>query len=308
MESVVIIGTGPAGLTAAIYTARASLNPVVLEGVQPGGQLVSTTLIENFPGYPEGIDGPALMLGMRAQAERFGARLQSGEATAVDFSRRPFRIVVDGAETREARTVIIATGASAIYLGLESEQALIGRGVSGCATCDAALYRGKAVAVVGGGDTAMEDALFLTRFATRVALIHRRDEFRASPIMSERVLKNPKIKVLWNSVVAEVLDVARRQVTGLKIRHVQTGAISDLAVDGLFVAIGHRPNSKLFAGQIALDEAGYILTDHTRTNVPGVFAAGDVQDRIYRQAITAAGSGCMAALQIERYLKEEAHG
>jgi thioredoxin reductase (NADPH) len=308
MENVVIIGSGPAGLTAAIYTARANRNPVVLEGVQPGGQLVLTTLIENFPGFPEGIDGPTLMLGMRAQAERCGARLVSGELSSVDFSRKPFRIVVDGGELIEAKSVIIATGAGAVYLGLESEEALIGRGVSGCATCDAALYRGKAVAVVGGGDTAMEDALFLARFASRVTVIHRRDKFRASSIMAERVLKNPKIQVLWNSVVFEVLDVKRREVTGLKVKHVQTGAVSDLPVDGLFVAIGHTPNSKLFAGQVALDEHGYILTEHTRTNVRGIFAAGDVQDTVYRQAITAAASGCMAALEVERYFKEESDG
>lgn len=302
MENVVIVGSGPAGLTAALYTARAGLNPVVLEGVQPGGQLVSTTLIENFPGHPDGVDGPTLMMDMRRQAERFGARLKSAEATSVDFSGRPLRVVVDGGETLESKAVIIATGASAIYMGLESEQALIGRGVSACATCDAALYRGKAVAVVGGGDTALEDALLLTRFATRVTIIHRRDQFRASKIMVERALKQPKIEVRWDSVVAEVLDVARREVTGLRIRNVKTGAMSDLPVAGLFVAIGHRPNADAFAGQVALNEKGYILTEHCRTNVPGVFAAGDVQDPVYRQAITAAGSGCMAALEAGRYL------
>ncbi len=302
MENLVIIGTGPAGLTAAIYTARASLNPLVLEGVQPGGQLVSTTMVENFPGFPNGIDGPTLMLDMRSQADHFGARLKSGEVTSVDFSRQPFRIVVDGGETLDAKSVIIATGACAIYLGLESEEALIGRGVSGCATCDAALYRGKTVAVVGGGDTAMEDALFLTRFASQVTIIHRRDQFRASKIMSDRVLSHPKIKVRWDSVVDEVLDVARREVTGLRIRDVKTGAISELAVDGLFVAIGHTPNTEPFSEKLAMNEQGYIITDHTRTNVPGVFAAGDVQDPIYRQAITAAGSGCMAALEAGRYL------
>ena len=302
MENVVIIGTGPAGLTAAIYTARASLNPVVLEGVQPGGQLVSTTLIENFPGFLEGIDGPTLMMGMRSQAERCGARLKSGEVTSVDFSRQPFRIVVDGGDSLETKAVIIATGASAIYLGLESEQALIGRGVSACATCDAALYRGKAVAVVGGGDTAMEDALFLTRFASQVTIIHRRDQFRASKVMVERVLKQPKIQVQWDSVVDEVLDVARREVTGLRIRNVKTGAISEMTVDGLFVAIGHIPNTDPFNEKVAMNEQGYIITDCSRTNIPGVFAAGDVQDPTYRQAITAAGSGCMAALEAGRYL------
>ncbi|MBU4200449.1 MAG: thioredoxin-disulfide reductase [Verrucomicrobia bacterium] len=302
MENMVIIGSGPAGLTAAIYSARAGLKPVVLEGIQPGGQLVITNLIENYPGFLDGIDGPTLMMTLRSQAERFGARLKSGEVTAVDFRRKPFQVVVDGGEALEAKTIIIATGASAIYLGLESEQALIGRGVSACATCDAALYRDKAVAVVGGGDTAMEEALFLARFASRVTIIHRRDQFRASKIMIERVLKNPKIQVLWNSVVIEVLDVVRREVVGLRLKHIQTGAISDLPVEGLFVAIGHRPNTEPFAGQVATDKTGYILTDHTRTNIPGVFAAGDVQDPEYRQAITAAGSGCMAALEAERYL------
>ncbi len=302
MEDVLIIGSGPAGLTAAIYTARASLRPIVLEGVQPGGQLISTTLVENFPGFPEGIDGPALMMGMRAQAERCGARLLSGEVTAVDFSRTPFRFAVDGGAAQGAKTVIIATGASAIYMGLESERALIGRGVSGCATCDAALYRNRAVAVIGGGDTAMEDALLLTRFASRVTIIHRRDKFRASPVMIERVLKHPKIQVLWNSVVVEVHGVERREVTGVKVRQVQTGAISDLPLAGVFVAIGHTPNSKLFAGQLALNDQGYILTNNTRTSVAGIFAAGDVQDQVYRQAVTAAGSGCIAALEAERYL------
>ncbi len=304
MENLVIIGTGPAGLTAAIYTARAGLAPVVLEGVQPGGQLVSTTLVENFPGFPDGVDGPTLMLSMRSQAERFGARLNSGEATSVDFARRPFRVTVDGAEALEAKCVIIATGASAVYLGLPSEQALIGRGVSACATCDAALYRGKAVAVVGGGDTALEDALLLARFASRVTILHRRDQFRASKIMAERALKEPKIRVLWDSVVDEVLDVARKEVTGLKIKNVKTGAVSELAVDGLFVAIGHRPNTEPFAGQVTLNGQGYVVAEGGRTNIPGVFAAGDVQDPVYRQAVTAAGSGCMAGLEAVRYLND----
>jgi thioredoxin reductase (NADPH) len=302
MENVVIIGSGPAGLTAAIYAARANLNPVVLEGVQPGGQLISTTLIENYPGFADGIDGPTLMLTMRSQAERFGARLQSGEVTAVDFGKPPFRVTVDGATVLETRCVIIATGARAIYLGLESEQALIGRGVSACATCDAALYRGKQVAVVGGGDTALEDALLLTRFASSVTIIHRRDQFRASKIMADRVRDNPKIKVRWDSVVAEVRDVARREVTGLLVRNVKTGELSELAVDGLFVAIGHRPNTDIFVGKLALNEQGYIVAERSRTSVPGVFAAGDVQDPLYRQAITAAGSGCMAALEAGKYL------
>lgn len=302
-EQVVIIGSGPAGWTAAIYTARANLKPVVVEGAQPGGQLTTTTSIENFPGFPEGLDGAQLMLQMRAQAERFGARIQSGEVVSVDFKRQPLRLELDHGTGLEALSVIIATGASAQYIGLMSEQKLLGRGVSGCATCDGALYRGKRVAVVGGGDTAMEDALFLTRFAAQVMVIHRRNEFRASPIMAERVKQHPKIKIIWDTVVAEVLDVARKEVTGLRLKHVKTGALAELPVEGVFIAIGHRPNTKVFGGQVHVDDQGYILTERTRTNVPGVFAAGDVQDHVYRQAVTAAGSGCMAAIEVERYLK-----
>ncbi|MFA5343252.1 MAG: thioredoxin-disulfide reductase [Kiritimatiellia bacterium] len=302
-EQVVIIGAGPAGWTAAIYAARANLKPVVVEGSQPGGQLTTTTSVENFPGFPEGLDGVQLMLQMRAQAERFGARIQSGAVVSVDFKRRPFRLKLDDGPELETQSVIIATGASAQYMGLESEQKLIGRGVSGCATCDGALYRGKPVAVVGGGDTAMEDALFLTRFAAQVTVIHRRDEFRASPIMAARVQQHPKIKIMWNTVVAEVLDAARGEVTGLRLKDVKTGAPAELPVAGVFIAIGHQPNTKAFAGQVSLDDKGYILTNCTRTDVPGVFAAGDVQDRVYRQAVTAAGSGCMAAIEVERYLK-----
>ncbi|MFH1969462.1 MAG: thioredoxin-disulfide reductase [Verrucomicrobiota bacterium] len=302
-EQVVIIGGGPAGWTAAIYAARANLKPVVVEGLQPGGQLTTTTSVENFPGFPEGLDGTQLMLQMRSQAERFGARIQSGEVSAVDFKRQPFRLKLDDGKELETQAVIIATGASAQYMGLASEQKLLGRGVSGCATCDGALYRGKKVAVVGGGDTAMEDALFLTRFAAQVTVIHRRDEFRASRIMAARVKQHPKIKIMWNTVVDEVLDVAREEVTGLRLKNVKTGALTELPVAGVFIAIGHQPNTKAFAGQVAMDDKGYILTEHTRTSVPGVFAAGDVQDHVYRQAVTAAGSGCMAAIEVERYLK-----
>jgi thioredoxin reductase (NADPH) len=283
--------------------ARANLNPVVVEGIQPGGQLTTTTSVENFPGFPEGLDGTQLMLQMRAQAERFGTRIQSGEVAAVDFKRQPFRLKLDDGKELETQAVIIATGASAQYMGLASEQKLLGRGVSGCATCDGALYRGKPVAVVGGGDTAMEDALFLTRFAAQVTVIHRRDEFRASRIMAERVKQHPKIKIMWNTVVDEVRDVAREEVTGLRLKNVKTGVLTELPVAGVFIAIGHQPNTKAFVGQVAMDDKGYILTEHTRTNVPGVFAAGDVQDHVYRQAVTAAGSGCMAAIEVERYLK-----
>ena len=302
MENVVIIGTGPAGLTAAVYTARANLNPLVIEGFQPGGQLTTTTEVENYPGFPEGISGSELMDLTRKQAERFGARFKSGEVVSACLTCRPRSITLSDGEKIEAKTIIIATGASAQYLGIESEQKLIGRGVSGCATCDGAFYRDVPVAVVGGGDTALEEALFLTRFASKVTVIHRRDQFRASKIMVDRLLAHPKVEVLWDSAVEEVLDVAKNEVTGLKIRNVKTGTISDLAVNGLFVAIGHKPNTKPFAGQLDVDHAGYLITKNTRTNIDGVFAAGDVQDSVYRQAITAAGSGCMAALEAERFL------
>ena len=303
-ENVIIVGAGPAGWAAAIYTARANLNPVLIEGRQPGGQLTTTTEVENYPGFPEGIDGTRLMQNMRRQAERFGARVLGGEAAGCDFQRTPLRVRLDAGAELAGRAVIIATGASAIYLGLESETKLIGRGVSGCATCDGALYRDVPVAVVGGGDTAMEDALFLTRFAARVTVIHRRDRFRASKIMADRVRQHPKIDIRWDSVVTEVLDVARNEVTGLRLQNVKTGAIAELPVAGLFVAIGHRPNTAPFAGQVALDDQGYIRAENTRASVRGVFAAGDVADHRYRQAVTAAGSGCMAALEVERFLAE----
>ena len=303
MEKVLILGTGVAGLTAAIYTARANLAPVVVEGLQPGGQLVSTTEIENYPGFSKGIMGPELMDEMRKQATRFGTRFVSASVASVDFRGRPLKVSLDDGSTHEAETVIIATGATAKYLGLESEQKLIGRGVSACATCDGAFFRNVPVAVAGGGDTAMDEALFLTRFASKVYVIHRRDQFRASRIMADRVMKHPKIEVMWNSVVEEVLDVAKNDVTGLRLKNVKTGAVSELAVKALFAAIGHKPNTDPFKGQIDLDAVGYIKADRTRTNIPGVFAAGDVQDPAYRQAITAAGSGCMAALEAQRFLE-----
>jgi thioredoxin reductase (NADPH) len=302
VEKTVIIGTGPAGYTAAIYTARANLSPVVIDGMQPGGQLTQTTDIENFPGFPEGIDGHTLMMQMRQQAERFGASFVSGEVVETELSEDKKILRLSDGKVIEAETVIIATGASARYLGIESEQKLIGRGVSGCATCDGAFYRDVPVAVVGGGDTALEEAMFLTRFASSVTLIHRRDEFRASKIMAARTLRNKKINVLWDSVVEEVLDVEKSEVTGLKIRNVKTGEISDLAVSGLFVAIGHQPNTACFKGQLKMNEQGYLEADGVKTEVPGVYAAGDVADAVYRQAVTAAGTGCAAALEAERYL------
>jgi len=302
MENVIIIGSGPAGLTAAIYTARANLQPLLIEGPLPGGQLTQTTDIENFPGFAKPIGGFDLMMNMRQQAERMGVRLVMDELVGCDLAGTPKRLQLAAQGTLEARAVIIATGASARYLEIESEEKLKGHGVSGCATCDGAFYRGKPVAVVGGGDTAMEDALYLSRIAAHVTLIHRRDKFRASPIMADRVLKNEKITVAWNSVVAEVLDVSKNKVTGVRLQDVVTHQVSDVAIDGLFIAIGHTPNTAPFRDQLALDPEGYILSDCTRTKIPGVYAAGDVQDRIYRQAVTAAGTGCMAALEVERFL------
>lgn len=303
MEKVLILGTGAAGYTAAIYTARAGLAPLVIEGAQPGGQLTTTTDIENFPGFPEAIDGFTLMDQMRRQAERFGARFQPGVAVSSDLKAQPVRVTLDSGATLESRTLIIATGATARYLGLPSETALVGHGVSACATCDGAFFKNVPVAVVGGGDTAMEEASFLTRFASKVYVIHRRDQFRASKIMAERVLKNPKIEVVWNAVVEEVRDPAQKKVTGVVLRDVVTGARRELAVNGYFAAIGHQPNTAAFAGQIETNAQGYLVTRSTRTSIPGVYAAGDVQDAVYRQAITAAGTGCMAALEAERYLE-----
>jgi len=301
---VVIIGSGPAGLTAAIYSARANLEPIVLEGHQPGGQLTITTEVENYPGFEGGIQGPELMNVFRNQARRFGAEIVAKDVTEVDFSKRPFTVVVDDEHRILADTVIISTGARARYLGLESETRLRGRGVSACATCDGFFFRDKTICVVGGGDSAAEEALFLTRFAKKVYMIHRRDELRASKIMQDRVLKNEKIEVLWDSVVEEVLG--ENAVEGVRLKNVKSGEITDVPLEGFFLGIGHAPNTKLFEKYLDLDESGYIVTrDGMHTNVPGVFAAGDVQDPIYRQAITAAGSGCMAAIDAERLLASE---
>lgn len=307
MQNVIIIGSGCAGNTAAIYTARAGLKPLVVSGHEPGGQLSLTTEVENFPGFPEGIMGPVLVENMKKQAERFGAEYVQGLVEEADLSRRPFRIRIDG-QWEECRTLIIASGASARWLGLPNEQKLIGHGVSSCATCDGFFYKGKKIMVVGGGDSAMEEANFLTRFGEVVTIVHRRDEFRASKIMLERCRANPKIRWITSAVIEDVLDVEKGYVTGVKLKNVKTGDEWVEEVDGLFLAIGHIPNTKPFAGQIELDADGYIVSHGgARTNVPGVFHAGDVQDRVYRQAITAAGAGCMAAIEAERFLEAEGH-
>jgi len=304
LRNVIVIGTGPAGLTAAIYAARAELKPLVIEGLQAGGQLTITTDVENFPGFPEGIMGPELMDNMRKQAARFGTEFVSGDATKVDLSERPFKVWVGDDEYR-AKTVIISTGAKARLLGLESELRLMGRGVSACATCDGFFYKDKEIVVVGGGDSAMEEATFLTRFGKRVRVVHRRDELRASKIMQERALKNAKIEFIWNAVPEDILDGGTGAVTGLRLRDTQSGESYDIECDGVFMAIGHTPNTQIFEGQIDLNKAGYINAVNTRTNIEGVFACGDVQDTVYKQAVTAAGSGCQAALEAEKLLEEE---
>jgi thioredoxin reductase (NADPH) len=307
IRNVVVIGSGCAGHTAALYTARAKLNPLVIEGHEPGGQLSLTTLVENFPGFPEGIQGPELIENMRKQASRFGAEYHMGHIVRADLSTRPFTLSL-GKDTIRTRTLIIASGASARWLGLPNEQALIGHGVSSCATCDGFFFSGKEIAVIGGGDSAMEEATFLTRFASKVTLIHRRSEFRASKIMLERAQKNEKIDFLTDTIVDDVLDVSKKEVTGLRLRNVKTGEQWDFPTSAMFLGIGHIPNAKMFEGQLDMDQDGYLkTTNNVFTRVPGVYACGDVQDRRYRQAITAAGSGCMAALEVEKFLEEQGH-
>jgi len=309
-EKVIIVGSGPAGYTAALYNARANLNPLVFAGLQPGGQLMITTDVENYPGFPDGIMGPEMMELFKSQAERFGARIEHREVTKVDLSQRPFK-VWSGDDVFETQSLIISTGASAKWIGLESEIIYGGHGVSACATCDGFFFRNKEVVIVGGGDTAMEEANYLTRHCSRVYVVHRRDEFRASKIMQERVLHNPKIEVIWNTVVDEIIGVHEpaKRVTAVRLHNVVTGEMKEMPIDGVFVAIGHKPNSDLFRGVIDMDDVGYIQTQpgSTKTNVEGVFAAGDVADSVYRQAVSAAGTGCMAAIDAEKYLEHLGH-
>ncbi len=309
VENVIIIGSGPAGLTAAIYAARANLRPVLIEGAQAGGQLMITTEVENFPGFPDGIQGPQLILEMKKQAERFDTTFITGDVTSVDLSHRPFEVVVDGEWTYRAKSIIISTGARAKLLGLESETRLMGHGVSACATCDGFFFRGKNIFVVGGGDTAMEEANFLTRFANEVTVIHRRDKLRASKIMQDKAFKNPKIKFIWDTTITDILGGPTGTVEAAILKNLKSGETAQKKIDGIFIAIGHEPNTALFKGQLELDDRGYIKTQPgtPRTSVPGVFAAGDVQDPNYRQAITAAGTGCMAAMDAEKFLESEGH-
>ncbi len=305
MRDVIIMGSGCAGLTAALYAARANLKPLLIRGHEAGGQLNLTTLVENYPGFPEGVQGPELIQLMQKQAEVFGTELMEGDVTRVDLSRRPFVLEV-GKERIETKTLIIGSGASAKMLGLESERKLLGHGVSTCATCDGYFFRGKEVAVVGGGDTAAEESLFLTRYANQVNVIHRRDQLRASKIMQDRMFRNEKIKLVWNTVVADVADPDKGEVTGVKLKNVKTGEEVWRPCEGLFIGIGHSPNTALFRGQLEMNEVGYLITHGgVKTSVPGVFAAGDVQDPVYRQAVTAAGTGCMAAMDAERFLEAE---
>jgi thioredoxin reductase (NADPH) len=303
-RKVVIIGSGPAGLTAALYAARANLTPLLIEGLEAGGQLMLTTMVENWPGFRDGIMGPDLMAEMRAQAERFGTQIVQGHVSAVDLANRPFTLTMSDGKAITTESLIIATGASAKWLEIGSDRKLSGRGVSTCATCDGYFFRGRPIAVVGGGDSAMEEAIYLTKFASKVTVIHRRETLRASKIMQDKAFANPKIEFIWNSEVADVRDVDKGEVSSIVVRNLKTGSLTELPLDGVFIAIGHIPNTGLFKGQLELDPAGYIITHAgTRTSVPGVFAAGDVQDHVYRQAITAAGTGCMAAIDAERYLE-----
>ncbi len=305
VRNVVIMGSGCAGHTAALYAARANLKPLVFEGHEPGGQLSLTTLVENFPGFPEGILGPELVENMRKQAARFGAEYRIGHVVSADLGKKPITISL-GKETVQTRTLIIATGASARWLGLPNEQALIGHGVSSCATCDGFFFSGKEIAVIGGGDSAMEEALFLTRFASKVTLIHRRDQFRASKIMLDRARQHPNIQFLTDTVVEDVHDLSKKEVTGLQLRNLKTRESWDFPTSAMFLGIGHIPNAKMFEGQLETDQDGYLKThDYVFTRVPGVYACGDVQDRRYRQAITAAGTGCMAAIEVEKFLEEQ---
>jgi thioredoxin reductase (NADPH) len=307
MHEITILGSGPAGLTAAIYAARANLKPLLVEGLNAGGQLNITSDVENYPGFPKGIMGPELMVEFRQQAERFGTQFLAGDATKVELTHKPILVHVENHQVIETRTLILATGASAKWLGLESETALLGRGVSSCATCDGFFFRDRNLVVVGGGDTALEEALYLTRMAKQVSVIHRRDQLRGSKIMQERAFKNEKIGFVWDSVVEEILDLALGKVTGVRLRNVKTGAVTEMPADGVFVAIGHLPNSKLIEGQIDMDARGYVICrpNSTYTNLPGVFACGDLVDSVYRQAVTAAGTGCMAAIDAERWLEEQ---